>query len=242
MLARRHKGIESWHRHRAWRLPGTRQPALLIRLLSQQMTYRDAARLLDVSESMVARWVRVFRKWLLDLDPSGWMEIPDGISRAALRSDHESLAEARREWNRKNQDGRGGNNPAGAAHQCTITAESAGRTAVRDDQVNAENSNGDGDHSHTHPTPSPSRTNRSYEDERYDNQYDQQDRPYRMIDQIDADFRAQISVAHEHADRKDESAQEQIYREKSQTNFEKHISQLAMLFYKTAHLPQVSRT
>ncbi|MGY5810174.1 DUF746 domain-containing protein [Rhizobium sp. LEGMi198b] len=40
-------------------------------MLSQQMTMAEAADRLDVMQDMVARWVRVFRAWLLDLDPSG---------------------------------------------------------------------------------------------------------------------------------------------------------------------------
>jgi len=45
-----------------------------IRLLSQQRPAQDAASLLKVNHSMIMRWVRVFRGWLLELDPSGYWE------------------------------------------------------------------------------------------------------------------------------------------------------------------------
>ncbi|WP_374439998.1 DUF746 domain-containing protein [Pseudomonas panipatensis] len=43
-------------------------------LLSQQRSIASAGEMLGVSASMLKRWVRVFRKWLLKLDPSGEWE------------------------------------------------------------------------------------------------------------------------------------------------------------------------
>lgn len=47
---------------------------VFIRLLSQQRPVEDAVRALDVSPAMIARWVRVFRQWLLEIDLSGYWE------------------------------------------------------------------------------------------------------------------------------------------------------------------------
>jgi len=43
-------------------------------LLSQQRSIASTSDMLGVSRAMLARWVRVFRKWLLELDPSGEWE------------------------------------------------------------------------------------------------------------------------------------------------------------------------
>lgn len=45
-----------------------------VRLLSQQLTIREAARRLDVSIELIAAWTTKFRRWLLQLDPSGQWE------------------------------------------------------------------------------------------------------------------------------------------------------------------------
>ena len=45
-----------------------------VRLLSQQLSYAQAARRLSVDYSAIANWVAKFRLWLFQLDPSGKWE------------------------------------------------------------------------------------------------------------------------------------------------------------------------
>jgi len=45
-----------------------------VRLLSSQMSYKEAAEILKVDYSAIANWAEKFRTWLLELDPSGGWE------------------------------------------------------------------------------------------------------------------------------------------------------------------------
>ena len=45
-----------------------------VRLLSAQMSYKEAAEILEVDYSAIANWAEKFRTWLLQLDPSGGWE------------------------------------------------------------------------------------------------------------------------------------------------------------------------
>jgi transposase-like protein len=45
-----------------------------VRLLSSQMSYKEAAEILKVDYSAIANWAEKFRTWLLELDPSGAWE------------------------------------------------------------------------------------------------------------------------------------------------------------------------
>lgn len=47
---------------------------LFVRLLSCQMSYKEAAEILQVDYSAIANWAEKFRTWLLTLDPSGAWE------------------------------------------------------------------------------------------------------------------------------------------------------------------------
>ena len=69
-------------RHRYNRLTGTPLARLrhadklpeFVRLLSCQMSYKEAAEILEVDYTAVANWAEKFRTWLLALDPSGRWE------------------------------------------------------------------------------------------------------------------------------------------------------------------------
>jgi transposase-like protein len=45
-----------------------------VRLLSSQISYKEAAEILKVDYSAIANWAEKFRTWLLELDPSGAWE------------------------------------------------------------------------------------------------------------------------------------------------------------------------
>ena len=45
-----------------------------VRLLSSQMSYKEAAEILKVDYSAIANWAEKFRTWLLELDPGGALE------------------------------------------------------------------------------------------------------------------------------------------------------------------------
>ncbi len=65
----------------------TRKDALpgFVRLLSQQRPVADAVRHLGLDERIVSNWVKKFRTWLLQLDPSGAYErmVKLGVKRPA---------------------------------------------------------------------------------------------------------------------------------------------------------------